>query len=314
MREVLQKLKNLACDSELVHRGRSFVLRSHFIRKIYRFTASRFFLGSAPLLSSRVKGHACRVYIKRQYEQHGRNTLIDVVKSQLPKLLQEPDVFAIMVTEIRKLADQVTLNKEVIPRVAREIEASVRLDEQQKLFDLLVLGAHDAAVRRLKHLPSLRRPDFIIGGAQKASTSWLKTVINDYPDVWMPSFEAHYFSNNPRSWTLEEYLGLFSISHAKVVGEKSTSYLGVISRIIYTLPKTQIFFILRDPFDRLASQYFHVLRHERHQGKNIQEFVAEDIENCLELVLYYRSLKDYLDRVNILFFEDIINRPETVDR
>jgi hypothetical protein len=160
----------------------------------------------------------------------------------------------------------------------------------------------------------LRSPDFIIGGAQKASTSWLKTVINDYPDVWMPSFEIHYFSNDPCSWTLEEYLGLFSISHAKVVGEKSTSYLGVISEIINTLPKTQIFLILRDPFDRLASQYFHVLRHGRHQGKNIQEFVAEDIGNCLELGLYYRSLKDYLDRVNILFFEDIISRPETVVR
>jgi hypothetical protein len=54
---------------------------------------------------------------------------------------------------------------------------------------------------------SLRYPDFICIGAQKAGTTWLNVVLSGHPRVWLPRIkEIHYFNElycpGHRSWTV----------------------------------------------------------------------------------------------------------------
>jgi hypothetical protein len=43
--------------------------------------------------------------------------------------------------------------------------------------------------------PLLRYPDFLCIGAQKAGTTWLHTMLEQHPDVWLPPLkELHYFN------------------------------------------------------------------------------------------------------------------------
>lgn len=59
---------------------------------------------------------------------------------------------------------------------------------------------------------SLRYPDFICIGAQKAGTTWLNFVLSNHPRVWLPRIkEIQYFNElycpNHRSWTVEHRSG-----------------------------------------------------------------------------------------------------------
>lgn len=121
-------------------------------------------------------------------------------------------------------------------------------------------------------------PDFVVAGAYRAGTTTLRTWLADHPDVFMPSLaEPSFFAfdrgsyprymleakNDPfrrrRTTTWEQYLQLFDPAPpGSVVGECSPEYLrapGSASRLADALPDCRVILSLRNPVDRLISDW-----------------------------------------------------------
>ncbi len=121
-------------------------------------------------------------------------------------------------------------------------------------------------------------PDFVIAGAYRAGTTTLRTWLADHPEIFMPSLaEPSFFAfdqgnyprymlkakNDPfrrrRTTTWEQYLHLFDAAPpGAVVGECSPEYLrapGSASRLADALPNCRVILSLRNPADRLISDW-----------------------------------------------------------
>jgi hypothetical protein len=104
-------------------------------------------------------------------------------------------------------------------------------------------------------------PSFIIGGTQKAGTSFVHTCISTNPDVFMPDdeiswFELPDFETVPR----EQFEALFDEAQGRMTGIKRPTYLhseGCAKRIKSIVPDVKLIFTLRDPVSRIISSYFH---------------------------------------------------------
>lgn len=187
-----------------------------------------------------------------------------------------------------------------------------------------------------RHSPnqSLRRPDFIIGGAPKCGTTSLHFILDQHPDVAVPNDEVHFFdADDPVShpdflrledgalkwwdpgsdaednqrWYAERFGGLGA---PRLIGEDSTTYLMsevAAKRIAAQLPDVKVIFMLRHPVRRAYSQYWHLVKTSR---------AVESFEQALmrhpQIMLgssYAAGLKRFFDalgrhRVHICFFED----------
>jgi Sulfotransferase domain len=110
----------------------------------------------------------------------------------------------------------------------------------------------------------LRLPEFIIGGAPRSGTTWLYTLLDRHPDVYMAkplAPEPKYFLRDEQ---YEKGLPYYSdkwfaaAPPAAVAGEKSTDYLesaASAERIARDLPRVKLIFILREPVSRAYSNY-----------------------------------------------------------
>lgn len=112
-------------------------------------------------------------------------------------------------------------------------------------------------------------PNFIIGGATAAGTSFLSSLLSQHPDVYLPkdeSTEPHFFSLDHRyNLGVDWYKKWFDGSHGrKAVGDRSSSYLhfpSAAARIKLLIPDVKLIFLLRDPVDRMWAHYrYMVLR------------------------------------------------------
>lgn len=182
-------------------------------------------------------------------------------------------------------------------------------------------------------------PSFIIGGAPKAGTTALWAYLAEHPEVFMPSYkEPHFFSRlqgdlgngivkpGPiRTITyyngLQWYEDLFKPgSGAKAKGEASTHYLsapdaaGLIKEYV---PDVRLIFLLRDPVDRLYSQYWQTYR----LGTSMPDFESmfKSNHSAFTYFCYVSKYKMHLERffstfaadqILVLLDTDLKNHPE----
>ncbi len=110
----------------------------------------------------------------------------------------------------------------------------------------------------------MRLPDFIIGGAPRAGTTWLYEVLDRHPDIRL----AKPIRPEPKFFLIEdeyakgiEYYSRTWFSHVSkdvLTGEKTTNYLenpAVAERIFRHMPLCKLIFILREPIQRAFSNY-----------------------------------------------------------
>jgi hypothetical protein len=112
-------------------------------------------------------------------------------------------------------------------------------------------------------------PTFFIIGAAKAGTTSLHHYLEQHPEVQMSAVkETNFFAGPPngipypvgRVDRLEDYEALFDPA-CRVRGEASPSYAsaprrqGVPQRIKQLVPEGLFIYLVRDPIDRLVSQY-----------------------------------------------------------
>jgi hypothetical protein len=122
----------------------------------------------------------------------------------------------------------------------------------------------------------MKLPDFIIPGAMKCGTTFLRRALGAHPRIHMaqfpadgrPGYEIKFFSHR---WDrgIDWYRSLFS---GEVCGEKTAIYLDdplFIRRMYETAPAAKLIIAFRDPATRLYSNYRHHIREIRQKGKAI---------------------------------------------
>jgi Sulfotransferase domain len=110
-------------------------------------------------------------------------------------------------------------------------------------------------------------PTFLIIGAQKSATRWLRLNLGLHPSVFAASREIEFFNNRDRyegqgiDWYREQFEGWAGES---IIGEATPGYMFwrhhpevVAERIQDTVPDVRLIATLRNPIDRAQSGMIH---------------------------------------------------------
>ncbi len=147
-----------------------------------------------------------------------------------------------------------------------------------------------------------RLPNFIIIGGMKCATSTLHEQLGAQPGIFTSrQKELQFFSNDEMyAKGLAWYSSFFQRADAgDICGESSTHYSKLprypqtVSRIKRQLGTCRFIYIMRDPIDRLISQYIHQWT-EREMSGSIDECVKQHDE-LISYSEYSRQLQPYFD-------------------
>src|ERR1700722_14569247 len=120
--------------------------------------------------------------------------------------------------------------------------------------------------------PAPPLPTFLIIGAQKSATRWLRLNLGLHPAVFAASREIEFFNNRDRfqqqgiAWYREQFEGW---NGEGIVGEATPGYMFwrhhpdvVAGRIDETLPGVRLIATLRNPIDRAQSALVHHIEYK----------------------------------------------------
>ena len=190
-------------------------------------------------------------------------------------------------------------------------------------------------------------PNFLIAGTPKSGTTSLYHYLWQHPEVFLSTpKEPHFFSSQCIKLPVRDYKGasnairfinhwneyedLFNKSEGyKAIGEASTDtfyYSESIDHIKSHLGDPKIILLLRNPVDRLISQFRHQKR-ECMEPLSLQEALMEEqnrINDNYAVGYHYSALGFYAERlaqyqqafsnIHLIFFEDLKNHPVEVMR
>ncbi|MGH9124780.1 MAG: sulfotransferase family protein [Acidimicrobiales bacterium] len=144
-------------------------------------------------------------------------------------------------------------------------------------------------------------PNFLVIGAFKCGTTSLFEYLRSHPQVFMPEakelgfFVAEHNWNRGAGWYREQFR---TAGSATAIGEASPAYschplyAGVPARIAATLPGARLVYLIREPIERMRSQY----RHRVANGCEHRPFSTAVLESpaFIELSRYATQLERYL--------------------
>jgi hypothetical protein len=175
-------------------------------------------------------------------------------------------------------------------------------------------------------------PTFIIIGAQKSATRWLRQNLGRHPDIFTVRREVKYFNHPKRvdllgaEWYRAQFEGW---AGEPVTGEATPGYMmlghrppEVASRIKATVPDVRLIALLRNPVDRAYSAFVHHQREERiHPRAQLVDTVrsCEPEDDWMGIVAggwYAASLGPFLDlfgeHLLVLLHDEIASKPRQV--
>lgn len=181
-------------------------------------------------------------------------------------------------------------------------------------------------------LENLPVPNFLVIGAQRSATRWLRANLEEHPDIFTPSASVAYFSDHSKTRvrTFRNYQRHFEAwAGEPFVGESSPDYLlpandprSVAVRIREQLPEARLIAILRDPVDRMYSALLHHIKRGRLPvDADLFAMVTGDDPDvaALDLIgagMYARNLRPFAeifgDQLRILFHDDVRTEPAKV--
>lgn len=172
---------------------------------------------------------------------------------------------------------------------------------------------------------ALRKPNLFIIGAMKSGTTSLHEYLDTHPQIAMSRIkEPGYFVEELSLHKGEQwYLSLFEQAvRYRYVGESSThytklpAYLGVAQRLYRFNPEVRLIYIMRNPFDRLVSHYWHAVR-DIHHGGELRPLLkaVQEKPDYLAFGDYATQLRPYvelfgMDAIHTLTFEALIEDPQ----
>ncbi|MDQ1509232.1 MAG: hypothetical protein QOG50_1076 [Actinomycetota bacterium] len=177
-------------------------------------------------------------------------------------------------------------------------------------------------------------PTFLIIGAQKCATRWLRLNLGLHPDVYAASAELSFFNNGPRfadlgiSWYRDQFEGW---TGEPVVGEATPGYMFwrhrpniCRDRIRDVLPDARLIAILRNPIDRAQSAMnHHIASGGLAEDSDLLDLVQQTTPERDRLGLisggwYAASLEPYRatfgDQLLVLLHDDIDDDPHAFYR
>jgi hypothetical protein len=169
----------------------------------------------------------------------------------------------------------------------------------------------------------MRKPNFLVIGAQKSGTTYLCAALARHPEVFHSTpKELLFFQRRdvtPESFDayLREHFA--AAGEQRWVGEGSAVYLqwpGALRNVRRCLgDELAIFVCLRQPTDRAVSFYLHNLRKGRLKGDERIADIDDDIRISPLKTSFYadhigRWLDAYGDRIRFLLFDDLVSAPE----
>ena len=178
-------------------------------------------------------------------------------------------------------------------------------------------------------LPPL--PTFIIIGAQKSATRWLRDNLGEHPSVWAAQDELSYFDSD-RRYALgpDFYRSQFrGWSGEPILGESTPGYLmprndppEVARRIADTVPDARLLAVLRNPVDRAQSALIHHIRYGRlRPSTDLVAFIRDHdpVTDRLGLVAggwYAEGLRPFIERfgdqLSVWLHDEIRDDPRRV--
>jgi len=175
------------------------------------------------------------------------------------------------------------------------------------------------------------RPNLFIIGAMKSGTTSLHNYLDMHPEIAMSEEkEPGYFVEElalkrGENW----YAGLFEPdTQYRYRGESSTHYTklplyrGVAERIFEFAPDARLIYVMRDPFERAVSHYWHAVRDVHHGGelRRMIKAVTEQPSDYLAFSDYAMQLEPYIElfgreAIFTLTFESLVRDPQQeIDR
>jgi hypothetical protein len=178
-------------------------------------------------------------------------------------------------------------------------------------------------------LLALPLPTFLIIGAQKSATRWLRLNLGLHPDVFAASAELEFFNNGTRyrdegpDWYREQFSGW---QGEAIVGEATPGYMfwrhgpdRVAARIAETVPDVRLIATLRNPIDRAQSGMVHHIEGGRLPGDSVlvdlvkQTPPEQDRLGIIAGGWYAASLEPFRERFGerllVLFHDDVDAEP-----
>ena len=169
-------------------------------------------------------------------------------------------------------------------------------------------------------------PNFIIIGAAKSATTTLTTVLRQHPDVFIskPKEPKFFGRNYSKGW--KWYASRFAAGQKMLLrGEGSTMYTSLMASYRFTpalmyryLPDLKLVYIVRDPLDRIVSQW----RHHRGRNPGCADFaeLMQDRDLKRRIVgcsMYYKQLSRFRafypdSQIHCMTFEDLLSSPRPV--
>lgn len=168
---------------------------------------------------------------------------------------------------------------------------------------------------------SARLPDFVVIGAMKAGTTTLFRHLQSHPQVFMPELKEPDFFVKEKNWSkgFDWYTALFADAPPDaLVGEGSTNYSKAASfpespvLLHEYVPGAKIIYILRDPIERIRSQYAHSILSGGERRRPAEAITPSS--GYVDTSLYGAQLRRYLDlfpldQVLVLTMEDMRDDP-----
>lgn len=140
------------------------------------------------------------------------------------------------------------------------------------------------------------KPNLFIIGAMKSGTTSLHNYLNTHPRIAMSDLkEPGYFVKELSLHKGEQwYLDLFHDASQYVYrGESSThytklpTYQGVAERLFKFCPNARLLYVMRDPFERTVSHYWHMVRD--HEGGGESRAIVDAVKQRPD----YLAFSDY---------------------
>lgn len=164
--------------------------------------------------------------------------------------------------------------------------------------------------------------DIMIIGAQKSGTTSLAHFLAKHPEVCFclekePGFFNYYTDWEQHLW---KYHKLFKPERGQKLAEASTMYtiapqhFGTHERIFKYNPEVRLIYIMRDPVERVVSQFAH-----RYIRKKVSSDVTQVLtdESYVFRSSYFYQISPYadifgLENILLLTFEELVADPQSV--